>query len=127
MANYYQTAKGVKLAKAILGEAIGKKKAAKLLGVVRFVNSRVLPEWCVPYIPASGWAGFCCPEENGRYAIYINPEHHQNCDDVAFTVGHEFAHVMQDIKEGRMIHRGIIFKTMRDVYSAKLGFKKGAF
>lgn len=119
--------KGFKLGRDIFRRMIGKEYANIVLAKVDFHMSKPLPKYAEAFMPPSGWMGFACDKGTGRYAVYINREHHSAFDEVAFTIGHELAHVIQYIQGSEGTHSGNVFNTFKNVYCNELAFKKRSF
>lgn len=118
--------KGIKKGIKIFRKLIGKKYADKILNITTFDYTGILPA-NVDNIPETGWMGYCVLTENHGYWIYINPEKHNDKNEIALTVGHELAHIVQDLKFGFMNHEDVIFKTCAKAYCDKLGYKEESF
>jgi hypothetical protein len=119
-------ADGIDIAINVLKEMIGKRDAKKFLKHIVF-DLGDLPDSAYFDIPESGWMGFACHYDDSTVHIFINADQHKAADEIALTIGHEFAHAFEWLALRKMRHSSAIFKTFRNAYCAALGFTKKSF
>jgi hypothetical protein len=121
--------KGLKRAKKILEKEFGRARIKLLFKHIKWVYSPILPKEIDFDIPAKGWMGFFCPMTDGTYCIWINPEHHKKAREIAFTIGHEIAHIFQYVANGPTgtSHEGDIFELFRRIFCDALDYTDESF
>lgn len=120
---------GKKLAYKIIVKQFGKKKAELLFGSIYWSYSEIIPKeaFISGGYPANfEWMGFCCPMTDGCSSIIINPKHHKSVDEVALTIGHELAHVLQNVN-GVANHDDEIFELMKTLFCDELEYEYEGF
>ena len=123
---------GQKLAKNILVEMFGEDQANRLWGNINWKFSSMLPkavyEMTKEDMPEA-WAGFCCPMSDGTNTIIINKRHHNDAEEIAYTIGHELAHALQNLFHGVECanHEDEIFNEFKRCFSLRLGFEEEGF
>jgi Zn-dependent peptidase ImmA (M78 family) len=123
---------GKRLAKHILIEMLGEYEGRILWNNIRWIYSGMLPKDIYKksegFIPKA-WAGMCCPMTDGTNTIIINKNHHNNHEEIAFTIGHELAHALQNLVNGieSANHDDFIFEEFKCVFSQKLDYEPEGF
>ena len=75
------------------------------------------------------WMGLACPMTDGSYTIIISKKHHKDFEEIALTIGHELAHVLQYANHGHdgANHDDEIFETFRQSFCEALEFEPESF